>query len=892
MLTHSLLRLLAPVVLSFGLLLAACGGGGGSDSPPPPALGTVSGSVMASGDATPVAGAQVRAGALSAATDGDGKFTLANVAAGDRVVLTIEAASFIDGLVVVPVVANQTARAAARLIRAGAETSIDPTRASIATAAGSSARVALPADALVNPASGAAPSGTVTVRVTPIDPGADPQSMPGDFTTSAGQTIESFGAINVTLKDSAGAALNLKAGSSATIRIPLASRSTEAPATIPLFYLDESTGRWVEEGSAVLTGSGSDRWYEGTVTHFTTWNADRLQDTVFVNGCVVTDGGQPVTEALAYSVGLDYSGSAAVAVDAQGQFRVGMRRDGRASIHVEAANASNSVVAGPSSADITLPACLVVSSAATAPTIVQQPQAFAATSGGSAYFGVVASGARPLAYQWRRNGTVIAGARGDVHFIPAVAPGDSGAVFDVVVSNAAGSVTSSGATLTVAAPVAPAITSQPASVAVAAGAAASFSVVATGTAPLAYQWLRNGADIAGATAASHTLPVTALSDNGAVFRVRISNAGGAVTSANATLTVTGPTLSAPTITAQPQNRTIAIGQTAQFSVSVTGSPAPTFQWRRNGTAIAGATASSYTTPSATTGDNGAVFSVVVANSQGSVTSSGATLTVNAGTTAQRINLVRLMGLAFEFNTAALVPFEATTPNDGSAFINPASVCDSGTLSVTANGAAVTAGQPVPTNGAVGGVAIACNIDGTTYNGQTSVAINVTTFTPAVASGAATVTNMRVTELPSLDITANGVANLSINESLAGANTVAVETFAPAAGATLRSELSGLTATFASGSVAVTDTYVTAGGDTLRVSVAFNNLTFTVAGVTYVGSGSYVLVVGSPASSSGQVILSTNGVTIGRLFVDTDGLVKIDVDGTVQPLGARTREAQR
>jgi hypothetical protein len=453
-------------------------------------------------------------------------------------------------------------------------------------------------------------------------------------------------------------------------------------------------------------------------------------------------------------------------------------------------------------------------------------------------------------------------------------------------------VTSSAALLTVAAPVAPTITVPPASLAVAAGAAASFSVTASGTAPLAYQWQRDGADIAGATGATYTIPVTVLADNGARLRVRVSNAGGEVLSAEAVLSVTGPVLSAPTITAQPQNATVALGQTATFGVSVTGSPAPGFQWRRNGTPIAGATASSYTTSAATAPDNGAVFSVVVSNSQGSVTSNNATLTVNTGTVAQRVDLVRLMSLAYEFGTAATVPFDATTEG-GDAFINPATVCEGGgSLSVTLNGVAVTPGQPVPNTGTVAGVAIACNDQGTVYNGQTSMSFTFTSRNPEVATGTANVSNMRVSELPTFDITANGTANLAIEESFSGLNTIGVNTLAPAAGATLRNELSGLTATFAGGSVVLTETEVTATSELLRIDVSYNDLAFSVAGVNYVGSGSYTQVAGSPAGSSGQVLLRTGGVTIGRLFVDTDGQLKIEVDGQVQPLGAPPRSSRR
>jgi hypothetical protein len=83
----------------------------------------------------------------------------------------------------------------------------------------------------------------------------------------------------------------------------------------------------------------------------------------------------------------------------------------------------------------------------------------------------------------------------------------------------------------------PAITTQPASVSVTIGSTASFSVVATGTAPLSYQWSRGGTAISGATSASYTTAATVLADNGAVFTVMVSNSVGSVTSSAATLAV-------------------------------------------------------------------------------------------------------------------------------------------------------------------------------------------------------------------------------------------------------------------------------------------------------------------------------------------------------------------
>src|SRR6185312_14250812 len=86
--------------------------------------------------------------------------------------------------------------------------------------------------------------------------------------------------------------------------------------------------------------------------------------------------------------------------------------------------------------------------------------------------------------------------------------------------------------------------------------------------------------------------------------------------------------SAPTISMQPQSQTVNAGATATFSVVAAGSGTLAYQWEKNGTAVAGATSASYTTPATVAGDNGASFTVVVSDSAGQVTSSAATLTVN------------------------------------------------------------------------------------------------------------------------------------------------------------------------------------------------------------------------------------------------------------------------
>ena len=266
-----------------------------------------------------------------------------------------------------------------------------------------------------------------------------------------------------------------------------------------------------------------------------------------------------------------------------------------------------------------------------APTITTQPASLSVTAGKTATFSVVAAGTQPLTYQWQKNQQNISGASGATYTTPATTSADSGASFRVIVSNGISpDATSAAATLTVtAAPVAPAITTQPQNATVTVGQTATFTVVATGTAPLQYQWQKNQQNISGATNATYTTPATTAADNGATFRVIVSNGTAPdATSSSATLTVNIAPV-APAITTQPQNATVTVGQTARFTVVATGTAPLQYQWQKNQQNISGATSASYTTPATTTADNGAIFRVIVSNGTApDATSSNATLTVN------------------------------------------------------------------------------------------------------------------------------------------------------------------------------------------------------------------------------------------------------------------------
>lgn len=171
---------------------------------------------------------------------------------------------------------------------------------------------------------------------------------------------------------------------------------------------------------------------------------------------------------------------------------------------------------------------------------------------------------------------------------------------------------------------APAISAQPTAQTVLAGAAATFTVTASGTAPLTYQWNKGGTAISGATAGSYTTPATSMADSGSSFTVTVSNAAGSVTSSAAILTVQAV---APAIGVQPSNQTVFAGAAATFNVTATGTAPLTYQWSKGGVAIPNATSAIYTTPATVLGDNGSSFTVKVTNAAGSATSSAATLTV-------------------------------------------------------------------------------------------------------------------------------------------------------------------------------------------------------------------------------------------------------------------------
>jgi hypothetical protein len=287
----------------------------------------------------------------------------------------------------------------------------------------------------------------------------------------------------------------------------------------------------------------------------------------------------------------------------------------------------------------------------TAPSIATQPQPQSVAIGQTATFSATANGTSPFTFQWQKNNTnIMSNANSATYTTPATQAGDNGSTYRVIVSNSAGSATSNAAMLSVVTPTKPGITTQPASQTVAVGATATFTVVASGSGPLTYQWIQGTTNITNSNSPSFTTPATKLSDSGETFKVMVSNSAGSITSNPATLTVISP----PGITTQPTNQSVAVGATATFTVVASGTTPLTYQWIQGTTNIANSNSPSFTTAATKASDNGETFKVKVTNAAGSITSNPATLTVISppGITTQPMNQSVFVGATASFTVVA------------------------------------------------------------------------------------------------------------------------------------------------------------------------------------------------------------------------------------------------
>jgi hypothetical protein len=282
-------------------------------------------------------------------------------------------------------------------------------------------------------------------------------------------------------------------------------------------------------------------------------------------------------------------------------------------------------------------------------TITSNPSSLTIHPTQTALFSLSAQGLSPFTYQWYQipsggtTGVAIAGATSSSYTTPPVDLSYDGTQYYATVTDScAGSpLTSSIAALSVTAGnVSPIIVTQPLGQSVTAGSTPTFTVVATGTATLTYQWYvipaghTAGTAISGATSASYTLPATATTagNDQDKYYVIVSNGFGQAVSEPATLAVGNGILLQ--ITGQPVTQYVDVGASATYEVTAVSSLPLTYQWYMAApgsavfTAISGATSSTYTVDNTVATQSGTVFYAVVSNgTTTSVTSSSAGLFV-------------------------------------------------------------------------------------------------------------------------------------------------------------------------------------------------------------------------------------------------------------------------
>src|ERR1041384_540206 len=250
------------------------------------------------------------------------------------------------------------------------------------------------------------------------------------------------------------------------------------------------------------------------------------------------------------------------------------------------------------------------------PSILVRPLSATACLGDSITFAGIANGTGPLTYQWSKNGTAIAGATNSSYAIASIASQDAGS-YVVAVTNACGNATSTPATLTVSINVSATpllnLTQCP-------GDTATFSTTASGTSPFSYVWFKDGVVLSNQNSGTLTISGVTASDAGN-YSVVVSGACGSTVTNSASLTVATGTSASPLASLVKCS-----GESAAFSTLASGTGPFSYQWSKDGTALA-ETNSVLTIASVGAADAG-LYTVVVSGACGSPVTNSASLTLN------------------------------------------------------------------------------------------------------------------------------------------------------------------------------------------------------------------------------------------------------------------------
>jgi hypothetical protein len=273
------------VAASIVAVLTGCQGGG---------TVLVYGKLVDTSGSPPAAAGKVSVGGVSADTNESGYFSL-SVPSDTAVKLQAKVTGYATTVKTFTAPSQGSTFIQVTLLRFTATAQFDAaTGGSLTTG---STKVTFPANALNA-------TGQVTAKLAWLDPAQDGQraSFPGGFLTADGKQLESFGALAVQVEDSTGAAVNLKAGQTASAKLAVVS----SPADVtPMWYFDEVAGAWKQEGS--LTGCASGVC-DATLPHLSWWNADRVYETTCLRACANGANGNPAVGVQLEARGRDYNG--------------------------------------------------------------------------------------------------------------------------------------------------------------------------------------------------------------------------------------------------------------------------------------------------------------------------------------------------------------------------------------------------------------------------------------------------------------------------------------------------------------------------------------------------------------------------------------------------------
>jgi len=234
----------------------------------------------------PIAGVTITASGKTTVTDGNGAFLINEVTYNDRAFVVGSKTGYFNGSVGIKPKKGEITRIEMRMLENAPNFSITPTSVqdlNLSNGAG----IRINANSIASPGGGIY-TGNLNVAVihlNPMDadfaditPGAD---LIGRTTNGTERQLESYGMLMVQLTDDSGIELQIAPGNTSTVTMPVPAEMVgNAPATIPLWHFNETSGIWEEEGQATLQGNN----YVGTVTRFSTWNCDVPFDRGTVKG--------------------------------------------------------------------------------------------------------------------------------------------------------------------------------------------------------------------------------------------------------------------------------------------------------------------------------------------------------------------------------------------------------------------------------------------------------------------------------------------------------------------------------------------------------------------------------------------------------------------------------